>query len=88
MTGSNPRQGDEHAVDGRSLPPSIIYLLGSPAVGKLTVAKAIAWINGAAVVDNQLINLPIFTLLTEWPDAEVTGGCGGRSTSSEMPCSG
>jgi len=29
-------------------------------VGKFTVAKAIAEINGAAVVDNQLINLPIF----------------------------
>ena len=74
MTGSDPHQGDEHTVNERPPPPSIIYLLGSPAVGKLTVAKAIAEINGAAVVDNQLINLPIFSPLTEWPDAEVAEG--------------
>jgi hypothetical protein len=49
-------------------------LIGAPAVGKYTIAKAIAEVNGAAVVDNQLINLPILSLLTEWPDAEVTKG--------------
>jgi adenylate kinase family enzyme len=50
----------------------VIYLIGPLAVGKFTVAKAIAGINGAAVVDNQLINLPIFSLLTGWPNVEVT----------------
>ncbi|MGC1239213.1 MAG: aminoglycoside adenylyltransferase domain-containing protein [Acidimicrobiales bacterium] len=67
-------QRPDHEIERRSLPPSVIYLIGSLAVGKFTVAKAIAEINGAAVVDNQLINLPIFSLLTEWPDAEVTDG--------------
>ncbi|HEY1761625.1 MAG TPA: hypothetical protein VGG17_03425 [Acidimicrobiales bacterium] len=74
MTGPHPNDRSEETVEARPLPPSIIYLIGSPAVGKYTVAKAIAEINGAAVVDNQLINLPIFSLLTEWPDAEVTKG--------------
>lgn len=74
MTG--PDSNDPSDIERRrqSIPPSIIYLIGAPAVGKYTVARAIAHINGAAVVDNQLINLPIFSLLTEWPDAEVTKG--------------
>ena len=72
MTGSDQHQGHDDDVDGGPFPPSIIYLLGPLAVGKFTVARAIAEINGAAVVDNQLINLPIFSLLTGWPDAEVT----------------
>src|SRR5665213_4174012 len=74
MTSSDSDQRPDHRVGGRSLPPSVIYLIGALAVGKFTVAKAIAEINGAAVVDNQLINLPIFSLLTGWPDAEVTEG--------------
>jgi hypothetical protein len=74
MTGSDQHQGHDDGVDGRPFPPSIIYLLGSLAVGKFTVAKAIAEINGAAVVDNQLINLPIFSLLAGWPYARVTEG--------------
>lgn len=74
MTSSDSDQRPDHGVEGRSLPPSVIYLIGALAVGKFTVAKAIAEINGAAVVDNQLINLPIFSLLTEWPNAEVTEG--------------
>ena len=41
---------------------SIIYLFGPPAVGKYTVACAVAERNGAVVVDNQLINHPIFAL--------------------------
>jgi adenylate kinase family enzyme len=74
MSNSNPIQRDEHLVGGSRFRPSIIYLIGPPAVGKFTIAKAIAKVSGAAVVDNQLINLPIFSLLTEWPDAEVTKG--------------
>lgn len=42
--------------------PSIIYLFGHPAVGKYTIASAIAQKSGAVVVDNQLINHPIFAL--------------------------
>jgi hypothetical protein len=41
---------------------TIIYLMGIPAVGKYTTAKAIAELTGAKVVDNQLINYPIFFL--------------------------
>ena len=41
---------------------SMIYLVGPPAVGKYSIARAIAQRNGAVVVDNQLINHPIFTL--------------------------
>ncbi len=74
MVTSNSDQRSDHRVEGRPIPPSVIYLIGPPAVGKFTIAKAIAAINGAAVVDNQLINLPIFSLLTDWPDAEVTKG--------------
>src|ERR1700733_15130873 len=74
MTGPEPNDDSEPHVVGSQIPVSIIYLIGSPGVGKYTVAKAIAGINGAAVVDNQLINLPIFSLLTEWPDAEVSKG--------------
>jgi predicted kinase len=43
--------------------PSIIYLLGYPGVGKYTVAREIARLTGAVVVDNQLINHPILVLL-------------------------
>ncbi len=74
MTGAAPPQGHRDGAMGRPFPASVIYLLGSLAVGKFTVAKAIAEINGAVVVDNQLINLPIFSLLPGWPDALVTEG--------------
>jgi hypothetical protein len=74
MTGSDQHQDHERGTGGGPIPPSIVYLLGPPAVGKFTVAQAIANINGAEVVDNQLINLPIFSLLTDWPDAKVTEG--------------
>lgn len=42
---------------------SIIYLIGIPAVGKYTVAKEIGRMTGAKVVDNQLINTPVFSVL-------------------------
>jgi predicted kinase len=42
---------------------TIIYLIGIPAVGKYTVAKEIARLTGAKVVDNQLINTPIFSVV-------------------------
>lgn len=41
---------------------TIIYLIGVPAVGKYTIAKAISELTEAKVVDNQLINLPVFFL--------------------------
>lgn len=39
---------------------TIIYLIGIPAVGKYTTARAIARQTGAKLVDNHLINNPIF----------------------------
>lgn len=42
---------------------TIIYLIGLPAVGKHTIAKALAVLTGARVVDNQLINMPVFSVV-------------------------
>lgn len=42
---------------------TIIYLIGVPAVGKYTVAKEIGRMTGAKVVDNQLINTPIYSVI-------------------------
>jgi shikimate kinase len=41
---------------------TIIYLIGVPAVGKYTTARAIARFTGAKLVDNHLINNPIFSV--------------------------
>lgn len=42
---------------------TIIYLIGIPAVGKYTVAREIGRMTGAKVVDNQLINTPVFSII-------------------------
>ena len=42
---------------------TVIYLFGVPAVGKYTVAKEIHTLTGARLVDNQLINIPVFSIL-------------------------
>jgi predicted kinase len=42
---------------------TIIYLIGIPAVGKYTVAGEIGRMTGARVVDNQLINTPVYSVL-------------------------
>src|SRR5215831_6333687 len=42
---------------------TIIYLIGIPAVGKYTVAKEIGRLTNATVVDNQLINDPVFSVI-------------------------
>jgi len=42
---------------------TVIYLIGIPAVGKYTVAKEIGRMTGARVVDNQLINTPVFSVV-------------------------
>src|SRR5947209_10589488 len=42
---------------------TIVYLIGVPAVGKYTVAKEIGRLTGAKVVDNQLINTPVFSVV-------------------------
>ena len=42
---------------------TIIYLLGLPGTGKYTIGKEIAARTGARLVDNHLINNPIFSLV-------------------------
>jgi predicted kinase len=42
---------------------TIVYLLGIQAVGKYTIAREIGRLTGAKVVDNQLINTPIFSVV-------------------------
>lgn len=43
--------------------PAVIYLIGIPGVGKYTIAREIARLTGAKLVDNQLINTPVFSLI-------------------------
>src|SRR5437588_1103857 len=42
---------------------TIIYLIGVPAVGKYTVAREIGRMTGAKVVNNRLINPPVFSVI-------------------------
>ena len=42
---------------------TIIYLIGIQAVGKYTIAREIGRLTGARVVDNMLINTPIFSVV-------------------------
>jgi hypothetical protein len=42
---------------------TIVYLIGYGGTGKYTIAKEIAKLTGVVIVDNQLINNPIFSVL-------------------------
>lgn len=42
---------------------TIVYLIGYAGTGKYTIAKEIAALTGAVIVDNQLINNPIFSVV-------------------------
>jgi hypothetical protein len=48
-----------------ALENTFIYLMGVAGAGKLTVAKAIAAKTGARVVDNHLINNPVFSVIRQ-----------------------
>jgi hypothetical protein len=53
---------------------TIVYLIGYPGVGKLTIAKAVCERTGAKLVDNHMANNPIFSImgadgLTSIPEA-------------------
>ena len=50
------------ALQRTSSPTSLVYLLGSPGVGKRTVAEALGARTGALVLDNHRISLPIMSL--------------------------
>lgn len=43
----------------------IIYLMGFPGVGKLTIAREITSLIDARLVDNHLINNPVFSLVRQ-----------------------
>ena len=53
-----------------SPPTSLVYLLGSPGVGKRTVAEALSTRTAAIVLDNHRINLPIMSLFN-WDGSEL-----------------
>lgn len=42
---------------------TIVYLIGYPGVGKLTIAKALCQLTGARLVDNHMANNPIFSII-------------------------
>ncbi len=42
---------------------TIVYLIGYAGTGKYTIAKEIAGLTGAVIVDNQLINNPVFSVV-------------------------
>jgi hypothetical protein len=42
---------------------TIVYLIGYPGVGKLTIAKALCQSTGARLVDNHMANNPIFSII-------------------------
>ena len=42
---------------------TIVYLIGYAGTGKYTIAKEIAALTGAALVDNHLINNPVFSVV-------------------------
>ncbi len=42
---------------------TFLYLLGYPGVGKYTIGKEIARLTGARLIDNHLVNNPVFVVL-------------------------
>ena len=60
---------DDLTLQGMSSPTSLVYLLGSPGVGKRTVAEALSVRTGSLVLDNHRINLPIMSLFN-WDGSE------------------
>ena len=42
---------------------TMVYLIGYAGTGKYTIAKEIAVLTGAVIVDNQLINNPVFSVV-------------------------
>ena len=49
--------------DVKRIENTFIYLIGIPAVGKYSTAKEIARLSGAKVMDSQVVNIPIFSVV-------------------------
>jgi shikimate kinase len=49
----------------------MVYLIGHPGVGKYTVGAEIAELTGARLLDNHLVNNPIFAVLPRGAKADV-----------------
>lgn len=56
---------------------SLVYLLGSPGVGKRTVAEALSALTGAVVLDNHRIALPVVSLFDWDGSAQLPQGIWG-----------
>lgn len=54
---------DRDTAAAQVLPNTFIYLLGVPGTGKYTVAQILAAEAGFRIVDNHLINNPVFTVV-------------------------
>ncbi len=54
----NSARGDQTALKN-----TIIYLIGFPGVGKLTTARILCQKTGAKLVDNHMINNPVFSII-------------------------
>src|SRR5665213_935709 len=65
MTSSDSDQRPDHRVGGRSLPPSVIYLIGALAVGKFTVAKAIAEITDGMWREIEFVRDAVFRVIED-----------------------
>ena len=58
----------------RCINNTIVYLIGYGGTGKYTIAKELALLTDAVIVDNQLVNRPVFSVLgadgnTRLPDS-------------------
>jgi len=62
------------AVSSSGMKNTIIYLIGYPGVGKLTVAKAACARTGARLMDNHLVNNVAFSLIEADGVTPITEG--------------
>ena len=83
----------DRAVETEELSNVVVYLVGFASTGKLTIARELAPMLNAKVVDNHWVNNPIFGLLetdgkTKLPDAvwDRVGEAGARSMTRSPPC--
>ena len=52
-----------HSLGTDRMQNTIVYLIGYAGTGKYTIAKELARLTGAVIVDNHLINNPVFSVV-------------------------